>query len=214
MRRLLLALALTLAFPAGASAYTGERIAGAAWPDSPCAGRVVVHYNAGAELDAAYPDGVWVDGSHGEAPDGMADADCQIYMRDPERPHDEDQCGELVHEFGHEAGRDHQSPENDGIMHLGYPDLGPTPTYHDCWKVALQSPFRAASQAIDWSHPCKLVHTSVARKTYSCVAYRVTVDLVSLDGQTWASGVDSVDDQKLKRAKRIERPSHRHPSVV
>lgn len=193
IRRLLPALALILALAtpaAGHAATRAETVSAGAWPDSSCAVNAVIHYNAGPALDAEYPDGVWIDGATGQPAGGMADpATCQIWLRGPQTD-DEDMCNVLTHERGHLAGLDHQSPLNDGIMHLGY---WGHPRYVECWKAfELESPMRTARRAVGFARPCQMVARYKINLAYRCGHRRVIVRYYLVDGELWSDGQNHV----------------------
>ncbi len=124
MRRTPLLLILTvlcLAAPAAAAGWSeppaddGERLerwlplARAAWPDSSCAGREVVHLDAAVALRAEAP--VLAPGSS-EPLQGMAEpATCEAWVAGGLSPLRF--CTVLVHELGHLAGRGHTTEAGD-----------------------------------------------------------------------------------------------------
>lgn len=97
-------------------------IARAAWPQSPCAGREVVHTGPDADVALAANDRIT-----GEASIGMADpATCEIWLHTGRSA--EEECDTLVHEAGHDAGYGHTGVAGDAQAPPGpwatimYPD--------------------------------------------------------------------------------------------
>ena len=81
------------------------------WPDSPCAGREVVHLAADGQITATHTDDTL----------GMADAaTCTVWVRGGQTH--AGFCYVLAHELGHLAGRGHA--EDGSVMGAGVPNVG------------------------------------------------------------------------------------------
>jgi hypothetical protein len=95
-------------------------IARAAWPDSPCAGRELVHLAGDTALRAEAP---FIAGAH-EGLNGMAAPEtCEVWLSSAMSA--QTFCTVLVHEFGHLAGRLHTTEPGDLMNGEGDVDYEP-----------------------------------------------------------------------------------------
>jgi hypothetical protein len=151
-------------------------IARAAWPDSPCAEREVVHLASDVELRTEAP----AIAGPGEALNGMAaPATCEIWLATGLS--DYTFCTVLVHELGHLAGHAHTTISGDvmnGSGDIAYAPCesraapSPTDTLKDELRSVLPAP--RATWKIDCRRKRGDERRCIARRGHSVRRYDVT----------------------------------------